>query len=130
MEIFWKTAAAAVTAAVLIAVLRKTDGASALTVSLGACVILAAAATIPLRSLRETLDMLTDASGLRSETVSAVMKVCAVGLVTQFCEAYCRESGSFALGKIVEICGSIAALCASAPLLSSVLTVLKELLER
>lgn len=128
MELYLKVAAAAILSAILTAVLSKNSRASALLISLAACVVFLASVAALFGSVRSRLAAIIEAAGFGGETVGSLVKICFIALLTQLCEAFCRESGSQSIGKAAEICGGFAALYVSLPLIESVWSVLKTLI--
>lgn len=128
MELYWKIAVAAVLTAVLTCILAQENRASALAVSISACVVILAAGLSLFSSIRSRISEIADVAGIAGETAGCLLKVCLIGALTQLSESYCRESGALAVGKAAELCGGAAALYVSLPLVESLWTVLKKLL--
>ena len=68
----------------------------------------------------EQLRTLFDQAGVDSSHVSILLRTVAAALVSRLCGDLCRDSGSQALGTVVELAGAAAALLISLPLLEAV----------
>lgn len=128
MDLAWKIAVGGVAAAILASTLRSYNREMALATALAACAVLAAAGIGMLRDVRIRMDELSLAAGISGELLSPLLRVCAVELATRIAKTFCGQAGEETLGNVVELCGGLAALCASLPLLDAVLAVARELL--
>ena len=128
MELFGKIAAGAVAAAVLGCTVRVRQKELGTLVSLAACAVLCAAALGLWRTAADFLRRLSESAGLDPALTAPVYKVCAIGLLTQLCETFCREAGELTAGKLAELGGAAAAVCAALPLVEAVLKLTGRLL--
>ena len=128
METAYRIAALAIVTAVLCVLLRQSSRPLALLVTLAACVgvlLLGLELLAPVRTVARQLQRL---SGLSDAVTGPLWKVVGIGLLTQAASAVCSDAGESALAKTVEVSGSLLALYAALPLLSSVLSLLEQLL--
>ena len=128
METAYRIAALAIVTAVLCVLLRQSSRPLALLVTLAACVgmlLLGLELLTPVRTVARQLQRL---SGLSDAVTGPRWTVVGIGLLTQAASAVCSDAGESALAKTVEVSGSLLALYAALPLLSSVLSLLEQLL--
>ena len=128
MDAVFQTAALAVVTAVLCVVIRQSSKPLALLLTLAACVgifLLGLKFLAPIRTVAQQLQRL---SGLSDAVTGPLWKVVGIGLLTQTAAGLCTDAGESALARTVELSGSLLALYAALPLLSSVLTLLEQLL--
>lgn len=126
MELIIKSASAALIAAALGLLIKKSN--PELSLMLGICtaaVIMLSSAgfAAELRELAETVRKMTGDSGL---TVP-VLKCLAIAVITGLSSEMCRDSSQSAAACAVEFAGSICAMSISMPLILSVLTMIGEL---
>lgn len=103
-------------AVILAATVRSQSREMALLVSIGACIILCAAGTDFLKSIKSYLEKLHRAAELQDSALLPLTKACLICALSHFCGIFCKDAGEDAIGKIVELCGSAAAICAMLPL--------------
>jgi stage III sporulation protein AD len=65
---------------------------------------------------------------MEDEIVSPMLKVAGVGLMTQVAAGICQDAGENALGKTVELCGTVLAMYAALPLLLAVLELVESMM--
>ena len=114
--------------AVLVTLIRRSNAELALLVSVAACVgmaLLTLRLIEPVVSFFEKLEAL---SGLESELLSPLVKSVGIGVLTQLCAAFCADAGQSALGKLVELSGSILAIYVALPLLEAVLVMIRSMM--
>ena len=127
MEIYVKIAACSVVCALLCAVLKPHEGALALAVSVLAAAGAAVAALGLLSPVLEFFEKLLSFTGLSSAVFSPLLKTVAIALLGQIAGAFCQDAGQGALGKMVELCGTVLCLCTALPLATMLLELLQEL---
>ena len=123
-----KISVVAVLGAVLCTLLRQNEKAVALAVSILTCIavlVMGFRFWQPIRSVAEQIEAL---SGLGSGVTKPLFKVVGIGILTQIAGTVCSEAGESSLAKAVEITGSVLAVYASLPLLSSVLSLVEKLI--
>ena len=103
-----------------ILVLRKNAPEQALLLVLAIAAVVTARVLALAAPLLEQLRTLCDQAGVDSSHVSILLRTVAAALVSRLCGDLCRDSGSQALGTVVELAGAAAALLISLPLLEAV----------
>ena len=103
-----------------ILVLRKNAPEQALLLVLAIAAVVTARVLALAAPLLEQLRTLFDQAGVDSSHVSILLRTVAAALVSRLCGDLCRDSGSQALGAVVELAGTAAALLISLPLLEAV----------
>ena len=103
-----------------ILVLRKNAPEQALLLVLAIVAVVTARVLALAAPLLEQLRTLFDQAGVDSSHVSILLRTVAAALVSRLCGDLCRDSGSQALGTVVELAGAAAALLISLPLLEAV----------
>ena len=71
------------------------------------------------------LDELQELSGLDPDLLAPIIKCLGVSLLTQICVNICNDAGQNAVGKMIEISGSVLCLYLSIPLFHCVLSLLE-----
>ena len=127
MEAAGKIAALALVAAVLCVLIRDHQKPVSLLLSLAACVGMIVLCAAFLEPIIAVLNKLVGLSGIADEIVSPMLKVAGIGLLTQISSGICVDAGEHALGKTVELTGSILALYASLPLLLAALELVEKM---
>ncbi len=128
MELLFKSAAAAMSAAVLGLLLRRKNPELTSLLSAAAVAVLLIAAlrwAMPFRELSETVRRMTDG---KETLLAPVLKCVAAAVVTQIAADLCRDASQSALASAVELCGALFALGISMPLIVSMLKMLGGLL--
>ena len=126
MDTYVKIAACSVVCAILCAVLKPHEGAISLAISV---LCAAGAAIAALGLLSPVLEFFEKLSytGLSSAVFSPLLKTVAIALLGQVAGAFCQDAGQGALGKMVELCGTVLCLCTGLPLATMLLELLLEL---
>ena len=75
----------------------------------------------------EFFEKLLSFTGLSSAVFSPLLKTVAIALLGQIAGAFCQDAGQGALGKMVELCGTVLCLCTALPLATMLLELLQEL---
>lgn len=127
MAEFLKIAGVALLAALLASVLDKRDHALAVSIGLLACMMALLACIRSFQPAARLFEELSELSGLGGGYLEPLVKTAGIGIVTQITCAVCADCGQNALAKIAELCGTVAALCMTLPLLRSVLDLLQEM---
>lgn len=128
MELMVKVAAIAVVAALLGVMLREREGTTAMLLTLAACVVVVVLAAEMLAPVLNVAARLQELAGLASAVTAPLFKTAAIGLIAQIAAGVCADAGARGLEKAVELAGSLLAVYASLPLVSSVLDLLQDLL--
>ena len=124
-----RIAAAAVAAAALGAVLRKSAPELALLLAVAAGVWIGFAAADGLRSVAALIDELTGMAGLSVELLEPVVKTVALSVLTKVTAEVCRSAGESGLAAFVETAGAVLALAVAVPLIRAVTVLVAEMLQ-
>lgn len=81
-----------------------------------------------LSSIRGLMDALTEATQLSPAVAAPVIKTVGISILTRFGAEVCKDAKENGLATAVEIAGTAAALCLSAPLLQMVLDLIRSLI--
>jgi len=125
MEIIFKIAAGGIITVLLTAAIKSHNKELALALTLASCAIMLFPGLQMLGSIRDFVSQLREEIGLESAVLTPLVRVCAIGLVTQLSAYFCQDAGEVMIARVLELCGSIAAVCATLPLLRLVLDMLK-----
>ena len=128
MELLFKSAAAALSAAVFGLLLRRKNPelTSLLIFSAFAVLLIASLRwAMPFRELSETVRTMTDG---KETLLAPVLKCVAAAVVTQITADLCRDASQSALASAAELTGTLFALGLSMPLIVSMLKMLGGLL--
>ena len=123
-----RAAAAAVTAALCAAVVRKQSPEIALVLSIGGCALVVLTCSGALAAVVELADKLAETGGLSAQVVEPVMKTAGIAIVTRLASEFCKDAKEGGLASAVELAGTALALSAVLPLMTAVLDLLIQLL--
>ena len=118
----------AVVCALIGVMLRERVGVMAVLLSLASCAVLLAASLQFLAPALEFADRLRQLSALDASLVSPLLKVTALGIVTQLTESLCEDAGDKALARTVCICGAVFSVYVSLPLFGAVMDMIEAVL--
>ena len=128
MEWFFQAASIVMVAVVMWIVLSKQSKEYALVLSIGVCCLVL---LVMFRFLEPVLDLLTQLQilgNLQPEWLSIMLKSVGIGLVVEIGMLICTDAGNAALGKTLQILGTIAVLWLSVPLMNSLMQLLEQIL--
>ena len=128
MEMMVKISAIGILAAVLGVLLRQSEKAVALGMSLLSCTAVLLLSVRFLQPIWEVVQRIVKLSGLGNGLTKPLLKVVGIGLLTQIAGSVCNEAGEPSLAKAVEISGSVLAVYASLPLFAALLTLAEKLI--
>lgn len=128
MDIMMRIAAAAVTAAVLAAVLRRQTPEIAVLLVLGTGAWILAITANALSGVVQLLQELAGFAGMREELLAPVVKTVALSLLTHLTAEICRGAGERGLAAFAETAGTVLAIGISLPLIRAVMILMGELL--
>ena len=126
MELYWKTAAAAMLAVVMILMLGRQD--MGMLLALAVCAMVAIAAVDYLEPVRELLETLERMGNLDGDMIRILLKAVGIGLLTEISALVCADSGKASLGKMLQLLGTAAVLWMSIPLFTALLELIQEIL--
>lgn len=128
MELMVRSAAVAVTAAVLGAVLRRHTPELALLLILAAGLWIVGLCANALGAALELLKELSVLTGAEDELLEPVVKAVALSLLTRLTAELCRGAGEGGIAAFVEMAGTVFALGVSLPLIRAVMILMGEML--
>lgn len=123
-------AAAAVTAAVFAALLRKTNPELSLILVIACSVVLLLWALASASGILENLNSMITSAGLRADYIAILLKVIGICLVTEFAVNVCRDSGSSALAGNLSLAGKLLITLTAMPLYNDIFQTILSLLQR
>ena len=128
MELFWKGIGAVVITVILALNIgaREKDLAAVLTVA--ACCMGAAVALGFLEPVVELLIRLEGTLDLRDDMLGMLLKCVGIALAAELTELICKDAGYGSMGKVVQLLGHSVILYLSVPMITSLLTLLREML--
>ena len=129
MEMFLKAVAAALITAVLCLVMAKQGKDTAVPLTVLACVMILSVALGYLNQLVEFFDKLEDLVGLEGDYFRILLKVVGIGIIGEMSSMICADAGNGALGKAIQILGTVLILCISLPLYEGLLDLIGSILE-
>ena len=121
MELIIKAAAAAVTAAAVGLLIKKSNPEISFALGTGVTVIIAAASLGFLKVIRELADTVNNICGCGDMLIQPVLKCLAVAAVSKISAELCRDSSQAAAAYALELAGGICAAGIAMPLILSVL---------
>ena len=128
MELMVRAAAAAVTAVILSAVVRRHTPEFALLLILGAGLWIVALSANALGAVVEVMQELVRLTGIEEELFLPIVKTVAISLVARLTAEICRGAGEAGMAAFVEMAGTIFALVVSLPMIRAVVILMRELL--
>lgn len=127
MEYVFKSAVAAVAAAILSLVIKKNNPELAMLLGLIAAVLAVYFALDAVRPVLDMMEELKNTASLAGDIYLPVLKCLGIGIITQIGSGLCKDAGQTAAGTGVELCGTVAAILCTLPLIRSILSIIEEL---
>lgn len=127
MELFLQICGIGILTALLAMVIKRTNSALGVLLSVACCVALGVMAAQVLKPIVEFVQSLQQTANLNGTLMKPLLKTVGVGILTQITGAVCQDAGEAAMAKMVELCGSLVALYVALPLLTAVLSLLNQL---
>ena len=118
----------AVICSVLTVLVRERSGVMAVLLSIAACCALLLCSVRFFAPAVEFADRLRSLSGVSSTVTAPLMKITALGILTQMAGSLCEDAGENALAKTVNICGAVFSVYVALPLMSAVMDMLENML--
>lgn len=128
MALVLKASAAAISAALIALLLKRSNPESALLLSIVTLLVLSMTALRFLDNLRELLDLVQGLYGVSYPFCQPIVKCLAIAIVTRFSSDLCRDASQAALAAGVDFAGGVCALGVALPLIVSVLKNLRSML--
>lgn len=121
MELIIKAAAAALTAAVVGLLIKRSNPEISLLLSSCTVALIMIAAIGFAQGIRELANAVKTIAGSQSTLIAPVLKCVAIGIITKLSSELCRDSAQAAAATAVELAGTICALSVAMPLILSML---------
>ena len=115
-----QVAAAAITAAVCAAVVRRQEPELGLVLASCAAVLILLYCSGALQAVMGVMDKLVETGGLSAQVVEPVIKTVGIAIVPRLSADFCRDAKEGGLASSVELAGTALALVAVLPLMSAV----------
>ena len=129
MDGFVKAAAAALITAVICLVLAKQGKDTAILLTILVCAMILTVAMGYLRSVTDFISTLEALVDLEGDQFRILLKITGIGLLSETASMICGDAGNAALGKALQILGTVLILCLSIPLLQQLLDLIRMILE-
>lgn len=120
-----KAIAAALITAVFCLILAKQGKDLAVVLTVLACVLILTSAMGYFRNLIDFLEQLERLTGLKYGYFQILLKVMGIGLTGEMASMICADAGNTALGKAVQLLGTVLILCLSLPLFQGLLELIE-----
>lgn len=108
--------------------LRKNSKELAILLTLAACALIGVLLIRIAQPVIDFMEQLRNIAGLDKALMEPLLKTIGIGLLTQLCANVCQDAQESAIGKMIEICGSVLALYTAIPLLEAVLKMMEGLI--
>lgn len=128
MELYWKTLGALLTAVILGVHFGKQERDFSVLLTMTVCCMGAAAAVTFLEPVLELMKELGNLVPLKNDVLIILFKCTGIALVSELAGLICRDAGSSSLEKSVHLLGTAVILSLSVPVMTALLTLLKEIL--
>ena len=128
MDIFIKVTAGVLVALVMFLVLTKQNKDFSLLLSILVCCIVAGVAISCLDPVLSFIRKLEGIGNIDGEMLGILMKAVGIGLLSEIACLICTDAGNSAMGKTLQLLGSVVILGLSVPLLESLLNLVEEIL--
>lgn len=125
MDLFWKAAALALTAAILCTSLNQDH---ALVVSLAAAIMIGFACMSYLKPALDFFHRLETIGQLQSDLLQNLLKAVGISMTAEIASMICADAGKQALSKMMQMTGTAVILYLSLPVCASLLELVQELL--
>ena len=129
MEGYLKAVAAALITAVLCLVMAKQGKDTAVLLTILTCVMILSVAMGYLDTVIAFFGTLESIVGLKGDHFQILLKVVGIGMVGEMASMICADAGNAALGKALQILGTVLVLCLSLPLFQGLLELIGGILE-
>ena len=127
MELLLRSLAAALSAAALCLLIKRTNPEMSLLLSLAACTVILLSVLRCTDSVRRLADTVKKLTGTDSAYIAPVLKCTAIAITTKIGASLCRDSSQSAAAGCVELAGTVCAAAATMPLIMGMLDVIGEL---
>lgn len=129
MDIFWKTTAAVLIAAILGLVIGKEQKDMGVLLTIAACAMAIGSAVTYLEPVLDFFWELEALAGLQGNALEILLKALGIGITSEIAGMVCKDAGNASLEKTIHILGGALILYLSLPIFRSVLQLIQEILE-
>ena len=119
MDVLYRAEAMCLVSSILALVIRRNTPELALLLSAAAGIAVCVLCAEMLREVLSSVRRIAETGGISDTLLRPVIKCTVIGLVTDFTAKFCRDAGQSAAAAIMEFCGSVCALYAALPLITS-----------
>ena len=127
MELIFKSAAAAISATIIIILIKRHNPELSTVLSICAVTVILISALSFLGELKELVRSAVRISGVSDIYLTVILKCLAVSVVTKLGSELCRDASQAALATTVEFAGTICAISLAMPLISTMLELVGEM---
>lgn len=124
MELIFKSAAVALSGAVLGLVLKRTNPEISLALNACAVAIILLATMCFARGIKELADAVKLISGSTETFTLPILKCVAIAIVTKISSELCKDASQSAAAAAVELAGTVCAMAVAMPLIMNMLTMI------
>lgn len=128
MEVFLRATAAVLVAVIMYLVLNSHNKELALLLTLAVCCAVIAAAGQFVEPVMDFLNTLKQVGQLDNGYLSIVLKVVAIGFLSEVAALVCNDAGNATLGKVLQMLAACVILWLSIPLLNNLLELVQNIL--
>lgn len=128
MDVLLKCVLAAIVAAILGLLIKKSNPETTLLLGLAASAAVLIAAFNAAEKLFELLRGLIEMTGISEGVVSVVLKTAAAAVITGFSADMCKDAGQAALASACETAGAMIVMYTALPLFETVLRTMEKLM--
>lgn len=127
MEEIGKITGLALITTVFVVLLRDHNKPLSIVVSAVACIGILMVGIQFIKPVLEVVEEIQSLSGLKNTMIQPLIKLVGIGILSNTATTICADAGEVALGKAVEMTGTILAMYVSLPLVLSSLELVKKL---
>lgn len=128
MDVFIKAAGCVIVTTIFVLVLSKSGKDISLLLSLLVCSMVAVVAMHYLEPVFAFLERVQLLGNIDNEIFNVVLKAVGIGLISEFTNLICTDSGNAALGKTLQYMGTVVVLWLSIPLLDNIISLVEDIL--
>ena len=121
MELMIKAAAAALSAAAMVQLIKRSNPELSLLLSVCAVTVILIAAMGFLGGLKELTNAVKTIAGSNETLTGPVLKCVAIAIITKVTAELCKDASQGAAASAVELAGTVCAMSAAMPLIMSML---------
>lgn len=128
MDLFLKTAAAAMVTAVLTLVVKKQEADFSLLLTMAGCALAGLVLIRFLKPVMDFLHQLQTLGDLNGDMLHILLKAVGTGLVAEIAGMVCTDAGNASLGKTIQLLGAAVILWLSIPIFQMLMDLIGRIL--